>query len=106
MQAHPQRSVSAKGGTSSGGWLPATPPARRAGSEIRAPDTLVEAIATRLWTRVRFPPSPPPPEARPARASVVSDRAEVAHVDEVERLHGRERARAGQEREVARRVLA
>lgn len=58
MQAHPRRSASAKGGTSSGGWSPVTPPARRPGDEIRGPDTLVEAIITRLRTRVRFPPSP------------------------------------------------
>jgi predicted nucleotidyltransferase len=72
MQAHPRRSASAKGGTSPGGWLPATPPARRSGSEIRAPDTLVEAIITRLRTRVRFPPSPLFREPRDAGLSAFS----------------------------------
>src|SRR5437763_315269 len=57
-QAHPVRPAFAKPGTSSEGWSPATPPARRAGDEIRAPATLVEAIHTRSRTRVRFPPSP------------------------------------------------
>src|SRR5204863_9482149 len=41
-----------------GGWSPPTRPARRAGDEIRAPATLVEATLTRSRTRVRFPPSP------------------------------------------------
>src|SRR4051812_39673666 len=59
MPAHPRRSASAKGGTSSGGWSSATPSARRAEDEIRAPTTLVEAIHTRLRTWVQFPPSPP-----------------------------------------------
>src|ERR1700729_2888916 len=58
MQAYPVRSVSANPGKSSGGWSPATPPARRVGDEIRAPATLVEATHTRLRTWVRFPPSP------------------------------------------------
>ena len=52
------RSVSAKSGTAQGDWSPATPPARRAGDEIRAPATLVEATLTRSRTWVRFPPSP------------------------------------------------
>ena len=39
------RSASAKPGKTQGGWSPATPPARRAGDEIRAPATLVEAIS-------------------------------------------------------------
>jgi hypothetical protein len=45
-------------GKTSGGWSPATPPARQARDEIRAPATLVEAILTRSRTWVRFPPSP------------------------------------------------
>jgi len=47
-----------RSGDTSAGWSPATPPARRAGDEIRAPDTLVDAIFTRSRTWVRFPPSP------------------------------------------------
>src|SRR4051812_9111344 len=43
MQAHPRRSASPEPGTSFRGWSSATPPARRAEDEIRAPDTLVEA---------------------------------------------------------------
>jgi hypothetical protein len=43
MQAHPARSASAEPGKASGGWSPTTRPARRAGDEIRAPATLVEA---------------------------------------------------------------
>ena len=63
-----------------GGWSPTTPPARRAEDEIRAPATLVEAIQTRLRTRVRFPPSPH-----------LIDRGEVvrtSHPDELRRTVG------------------
>src|SRR3954454_20642889 len=58
MPAHPRRSASAKGGTSSGSWSSGTPSARRPEDEIRAPTTLVEAIHTRSRTWVQFPPSP------------------------------------------------
>src|SRR3954451_24726563 len=59
MQARPARSAFARPGTLKRGWSPATPPARRARDEYRAPATLVDAAHARLRTRVRFPPSPP-----------------------------------------------
>src|SRR3954451_20688995 len=59
MQARPARSAFARPGTLKRGWSPATPPARRARDENRAPATLVDAAHARLRTRVRFPPSPP-----------------------------------------------
>jgi hypothetical protein len=58
MPAHPGRSAPAEPGTAQGSWSRATPPARRARGETRAPATLVEAISARSRTRVRFPPSP------------------------------------------------
>src|SRR3954451_20648616 len=73
MPARPGRSRLRQTGGISGGWLPATPPARRPGSEIRARDTLGEATQTRSRTWVRFPPSPY--SARPSgRASHLADR--------------------------------
>src|SRR5215213_3738648 len=45
MPAHPGRSAPAEPGTSSGSWPHATPPARRAWGEIRAPDTLVDVTS-------------------------------------------------------------
>gem|GEM_PF-1863310 len=42
MPAYLGRTVLAKLGKFFGDWLHATPPARRARSEIRAPDTLVD----------------------------------------------------------------